>query len=585
MTDADALTPNKRRKLASDAALKRLLVESFSVKPQYTEDTLEDLQFTESDSQAAELSMLKGDLGQPVDNEEGLKMFELPQRVEDSVFGLRLRASRLYVERDCYPLLFDRIMQIWKESDQKEYCDEKDENLVVTGNAGTGKSWFQVYFVRRLLREYDENESRFRFVLRQYNISSFQFIDLKTGQFWEVSSDAVVLNTLRDLLTYVTNVLYMFEPYQDTTTAPAIFHKTPSLSSLPPNPTRLKEYEKLARPVFLFMPLWSLAHLAAVVRHEKRIDEATLEERYLTFGGIIRRTLEYGQRQLKTHKEQLDKRILVVNPDVITSMHCGLDDNSNAQLNNNISGFIAAYTDIPQTGNEAFTENDLTMTSKYVCDKVREKLRLASPREHLQQLAKCLNKEARDISGIDLEVSSAHLVSSGPQTVKWEYYPVGGPLNRPAATNLGLRKLEISRDETITHSKLNYPTDFSFGLVDFFVFINGQCWAFQTTWQDSHAFNLLTLLSFRKKIGADETQQVNLVFVPPPEKLDTYRRRPKLGYLVKGEKLGQPILRARQQVLGAPAAQTMWDNTNICVACPANNDWHTAIEKWLVKSP
>lgn len=577
-------SPNKRRKRHSEAELKKLLLLSYSKDCQLTEDALDDIVFVEWSFHFYGLSMLKDQLGIPIEKREGLDVYKIPDTYAlDEIFGLRLRESRLYVERDCYPLLFDRIMKLWEGKISRSF--------VVTGNAGTGKSWFQIYFLRRLLSDYERSKSGVgppclvRFVLRQFE-SNFHLLDLETCRGWKVNSEngPAHYSLVQPLIATLKHVLYLYEPGMDKDKPPTIFSSTPCLSTMSPNPNRLKEYQKLATPGYLYMPLWEFEQLAVVAEHEKKIDREVLEIRYSTFGGIIRRTLEYDDLVSVKYQDDLDNRIPVVSTDVLRSMHFGLDDNSDGQAQNNISGYIAAYTNIPFTGNDAFTVKDMAMTSKYACIEVRKKLSLENPRRHAEMLAKCLNKESRDITGIDLEVSAAHMISSGPRVVKWEYNAVGGPPKRPAANKLGLTKMEVYRGTTIDELKLNYPADSIFGLVDFFVFSKGECWAFQTTWQDSHAFKLSTLWSFRNKIGYDETKRLNILYVVPPDKLDTYRKRSKLKYLARGEMLDRPILEQKKEVLTADKARTMWNSTNIFVAFPEKNDWHASVEAWL-KTP
>ena len=474
-------------------------------------------------------------------------------------------------------------MKLWEE--------DSDKSFVVTGNAGTGKSWFQIYFLRRLLRDYQRSRSDVgppclvRFVLRQFE-SHFHILDIETCRGWKVNSDngSADYSLVQQLLKSLKQVLYLYEPGMNKDQPPTIFTSTPCLSTMAPDANRLKEYQKLATPGYVYMPLWEFEQLAVVVDHEKKIEREALEIRYSTFGGIIRRTLEYDDLVSVKYREDLDNRIAMVSTDVLRSMHFGLDDNSDGQAQNKISGYIAAYTNIPLEGNDAFTAKNISMTSEYACIEVRKKLSLESPRKHAEMLAKCLNKESRDITGIDLEVSAAHMMASGPRVVKWEYHAVGGPPKRPDTNKLGLTKMEVYRGAMIDESKLKYPTDSILGLVDFFVLIKGECWAFQTTWQDSHAFKLSTLWSFRNRIGSDETKQLNIPYVVPSDKLDTYRRRSKVQYLARGETLDRPILEQKKEVLTADRARTMWNNTNIFVAFPEANDWHKSVEAWL-KTP
>ena len=580
-------SPSKRAK-RDEAALKERLLNSAS-KPDNLEIILEQVGFSLEPFLTTEMKMLRdeleNDIVQDKDKEESNKVYKLPDDCS-GILDNTVRDSKLYVERGCYPPLFNHIMKLWTQDTRKKIM-----NIILTGNSGIGKSWFQVYFLRRLLREYkevhnkkkdddDDDTCHFRFVLRHVANDDFYLLDLQRCQGWLLKGQTVMV---MGLLKGIENILYLYAPgAAKLDGCPKVIAGTPCLSTLSPNPERIKEYKKQARPIFVYMPVWELRDLELVAKHEKNQfpEDFDLEQQHALYGGIIRRTLEYTQLTMDEHKEELDKRIKKVDIDVLRSIHLGLDDNSDAQLRDNISGYIVGYTDIPQEGEDAFVKKQLMMTSAYTCAEVDKSLRLKNPLDHAEGLAKCLSKEVRDITGSNLEVSAAHMVALGPQTLKWNYLPVGGTQTRPPnARKLPDTKKDLHRGGNIEKAKLNYPSDSIYGLVDFFVFIKEVCWAFQTTWQESHAFKLSTLFSFREKIGLAEEGNLNILFVVPPDKLDIYRRRPKEKYLLKGEDANKPI---RDPIKGTiilePTKVTqMWDSTNIFVAFPEHN-WESALK-------
>jgi hypothetical protein len=582
-------SPFKKQRRESEAKLKILLFDEFAASQRMADAALDKFAFNQDDAYCAASKMLKaGDLKSHGESPLGLKAMEIPEdfcnEFRGELFNLKVRPSRLYFERSCYPKLFDTVMKRLKNNNSAK--------IVLTGNAGIGKSWFQVYFLQRVLQMTPKERSGTgmpRFILRQYK-KTFMLIDLDTSEAWEMVSRTRndLDGEVEFLLSAFHNMFYMFEPGQDQTIIPLDQAITPAFSSLSPNSNRLKGYKKEATPAFLYTPNWSYGDLCFVSKLENSDQDFDFEKQYMKFGGIIRRTLEYKKDSQKTYEDELEKRILGVDIRVIRSMHLGLDDSSNAQVENNISGYICAYHDIPECGDGAFFEHDLIMTSEYSRIKVREKLSLTDPKQHGRQLLDCLARKAQDITGMDLEVSAVHLLSLGPNTVKWVYNAVGQsspaiPVPVPVPVKLGHRKMEINRsDDTFEKGKVNYPTNPVFGLVDFLIFLNGTWWGFQTTWQSKHPFKLRTLQVFRNKIGVDETTKVNILYVlPTEEKMNVYTKRGKVKFLETGENPLTPIKENNREVLSAEKVSSMWENTHIYVSYPEEKDWRRALETWM----
>ena len=582
-------SPLKKLRLESNVNVKALLQYEFADSPEMADSVLDNTNFEVHYRCAKACEVLKEDgLEVCKESASGLKAMKIPEKLYNWLDGeflqLEVRNSKLYFERSFFPPLFDKFVRIWQE--------DRNAKIVLTGNAGIGKSWFQVYFLKRLLQLTPEARSDIgfkpRFILRQYK-KKFILIDLVTPEAWKMvheTPNVDMYGEVEDFLAAFNNIFYMFEPGQDHSIIPLNQAATPAFSSISPNPKRLKGYKKQASPLtFLYAPDWSYEDLNFVLKLEGSGEDFEFESQYHKFGGIIRRTLEYSKRTQKEFTDELEKRIQSVDIRVIRSMHLGLDDSSNAQLENNISGYICAYHDIPECGDDAFSKHDLTMTSNFARIKVREKLSLTNPKRHGQQLLECLAQKAQDITGMDLEVSAVHLLSLGPRAVGWFYNAVGYPSSPaiPATIKLGHRKMEIKRtDDDFDKGKVNYPTNPVFGLVDFLIFLDGTWWGFQTTWQHSHPFKLRTLQTFRNKIGADETMVVNILYVlPTTEKMNAYTKRTKKEFLAKGENLGEPIKENRREVMSAEKVRSMWENTNIFVSYPAEKDWRSALETWI----
>jgi hypothetical protein len=573
-------SPTKKQRRYSERKLKTLL-QNFAADEESAEIVLEKFSFLPRPSYTKASNMLRDTpleiCGQ---GNTGIKATKIPEDalslLKGKLFDLTVRPSRLYVERPCYPRLFDSLMDCWSD---------KTAKIVVTGNAGIGKSWFQVYFLQRLLKMTPNERSRLaRFILRQYE-KTFSLLDLETCEAWEMfpAGNHDLSGAVQDFMSAFNEVLYLFEPGQDQTLKPLNQARTPSLSTLAPNPNRLKGYRKEARPLFFYMPNWEFADLDFVSSLEDKDGSFDLNKQYYTFGGIIRRTLDYNKQSQQEEKDTLDKRIAAVDIKVIRSMHLGLDDSSDAQMENNISGYICAYDDIQESGDDAFSKHGLTMTSQYARVKVRQKLSLDNPMRHGQQLLDCLDEKAQDISGMDLETTAVYLLSIGPGQVKWEYSPVGqtAPVN---PVELGHRMMQIHRkDDNFDIKKVNYPTNPVFGLVDFFIKLKGVFWGFQTTWQSQHPFKLRTLWSLRAKIGANETTEVNILYVVATgERMNSYTKRPKMKFLENSESLSKAIMENNEEVLSAEKVRIMWENTHIYVSYPKGKDWRKAVKTWVL---
>ena len=591
---ADAHSSSKKRRVEDvEIALKELLCKKFARIKDDGVTLLERLQFEESIGYSRAAKLLRDDGFEDCTNCEmtGLQTKKIPQETAtelgDALFGLEIRNSRLYMERPCYPRLFDFLMGRWMKKNKTK--------AIVTGNSGIGKSWFQVYFLQQLLVDRSNSGKKkylpsIRFILRQSK-GSFFLLDLESCKAWKMTlSRARSENCSIEAESFMTcfrGIFYLFDPGSDQNLAPLFQAGTPALSTLSPNPNRVKGYKKEARPITLYMPIWERTDLEFVFTLEKGSssdDRYNFDTQYSIFGGIVRRTLDYDPSSWKDEESTLQKRINTVDIKIIRSLHFGLDDSSDGQAQNNISGYICSYVDIEETGEDAFSEPNLAMSSDYVRQKVQQKLGLTKPIEHGKRLLECVNKEARDISGIDLEVSAVYLLSLGPSRVKWDYEEVGKIKSQ--VLELKHKKMEINRiGGDFDAAKLHYPKDRSFALVDFFCTIEGIKWGFQTTWQSTHPFKLRTLWSLRKTLGIHETQQLNILYVLADEKkMESYLLRPKIQYLAKGESLHHPIMDGKK-VLSESQVQCMWDKTAIYVCYPREKNWRKALHKWIESSP
>ena len=123
------------------------------------------------------------------------------------IFG---RLEFLYIRKG-YDELYEDIQALWKTDGAN-----RANKVVLVGNAGTGKSWYQLYILRRLLKrstDYQNDADDYDFVFRQVGHQHY-LIDIKDCVVYQVNSLDV------GLLTFLARSLYFFEPGAEVELAP-----------------------------------------------------------------------------------------------------------------------------------------------------------------------------------------------------------------------------------------------------------------------------------------------------------------------------------------------------------------------------
>ena len=253
----------------------------------------------------------------------------------------------------------------------------EEYRVVLLGNAGTGKSWFQLYALKQLLscdqRDYD-------IVIRQVG-NNVSLIDLDEAVVYEWKTDR-----LRIISEAMTRTLYFFEPGDEGTTAPlGVF--LPSLSTLKPYIERIKEYEKRLCTTLYFWP-WSSGELRALIQDSDPpiMSEETFCDRFHKFGGVLRHVLGEDRQAERKLTERLNK--IDINTLISISLNIDRDDRDN-----NVSGFLVCYDNRSSEGERRFEERNLEYTSAHVVENVRYKIRLLSVKEVLQNVLHRLSGE------------------------------------------------------------------------------------------------------------------------------------------------------------------------------------------------
>ena len=129
--------------------------------------------------------------------------------------------------------------------------------VVLVGNAGTVKSWYQLYILRQLLKrstDYQNDADDYDFVFHQVRHQHY-LIDIKDCVVYQVNSLDV------DLLTFLAHSLYFFEPGTEKELEVTIVG-LPSLATLSPYGKQILEYRKFGTMLLYFWP-WSFTEMCA----------------------------------------------------------------------------------------------------------------------------------------------------------------------------------------------------------------------------------------------------------------------------------------------------------------------------------
>ena len=557
MQDADAIIENMvEREIALEAKLKALADET----DLYIQGSLKLNRPSTKQLRALKKSQLEVIL--PAEKVGStyrkLHCYSLPQPEKGGFLQLHFKPWKFYV-RDGYKELYDAVCKKW-EGDHFRVC--------LIGNAGTGKSMFQLFVLKQLLQQ-PEHERKYDLVVRQVDSRIF-VIDLEDGAVfsWEAVTDGYLTNLLNDL----EKTLYFFEPGNDADRSPlGVF--TPSLSTLSPYERRIKEYSKNLCTRLYFWP-WSFSEMWAVVRHSQlSIDFDKFIERYKLFGGIIRNVLGKDNHA----EEKLEDGLAKINFSTLTAKVLNVDreDSSGSA----VSGFLACYNHRWE-GNYDFSKKNLEYTSVKVEDAVLTKLQVLTAEEYVEGVLNRLDGEIIDLSGKMLENAAMELLSCGAK-YEWQACAVG----KKSWVAFSVQQRTIIRTFTIgekyAQSKLIIaPTKQNFPAVDFLFSCQTKgepVVAFQCTWNKTHPLTVRALYEFRcKQMRIPDTQIVNIYLVSPDNET-LYQSQTKSIFL--DGSLAVDLQWTQTETVSANILQAMWENTNFHVLRPEKS-WKDTLNEW-----
>ena len=487
-----------------------------------------------------------------------LHCYSLPQPETGGFLQLHFEPWKFYV-RDGYNELYDTVCKKW---------EEKNFRVCLIGNAGTGKSMFQLFVLKQLLQQ-PEHERKYDLVVRQVDSRIF-VIDLEDGAVfkWEAVNDGYMI----DLVNSLKKTLYFFEPGNDADRSPlGVF--TPSLATLSPYERRIKEYSKELTSCLYFWP-WSVSEMWAVVNHSKlEIDIDNFVERHKWFGGIIRNVLGKDDRA----KQKLEDRLAKINFSTLTAKVLNVDREDSS--GSTVSGFLVCYNHRWE-GNYDFSKKNLEYTSVKVEDAVLTKLQLLRAEEYVDRVLNRLDGEIIDVSGKMLENAAMELLSCGAK-YEWKSCAVG----EESWVTFSVQQKTIRRTFTIGE---NYaqpkliiaPTKQNFPAVDFLFSCQtegDQVVAFQCTWNKTHPLTVRALYEFRWiQMRIQDTQIVNIYLVSP-DKETLYQSKTKSVFL--DGSLAVDLQWTQTETVSANRLQTMWENTNFHVLRPEKS-WKDTLNEW-----
>jgi hypothetical protein len=494
------------------------------------------------------------------------------------VGGDLIKESDFMFGREFYPLLFEELKQQWKTNHRR---------VGLIGNSGTGKSWFQMYALRRLMLDFDpvEAEGSYSFVVRQVGEELYVY-DLEKANvfYWAVSSNHVVTTTTEGL----SRALYFFEPDTRNTISPMPLQHTPSLSTLSQCLDRIKEYKKRCY-CELYFPAWTLGECVTVGAKCDRTEDA-IRTRYQKFGGVLRHVLTEDVTQAET---DLNDRLIAADIQLLHVLNANIDRDADISkcADNSVSGFLLCYSQIPEVssgGKRRFRERSQDFTSEHVSEEIRKKVRMIPITEKADLVLKHLNHEKVDRSGASLEGATANLLSLGSKVTWLQSPPLSASYIEEVNWNPhSTRKRSIEKvgndiySQLVSKNKILAPTNVSFPVSDLVLSCDtadDDISTYQATWQETHAFSLEALYKLRVvqlRIGHDRKLVINFVV---PQKEETYAKRGKLSYLVGNPNADLKVLKTC--TIARVDVASMWENTEIRVVKPQLS-WEEVVTKLI----
>jgi len=257
---------------------------------------------------------------------------------------------------------------------------------VLLGNPGISKSFFQYYYMWRILNtdelgalppDYWGNTQPPEVVVRQIGESESIVYDIKRLEAQKVSS--VYTPDVVKAFNSVNN-LYLFEPGASSKQPFFEGLRIPTVATVPPNPVHFKEFVK-NRAEMTYMPAYEEEELLGIGDYlrenglvpsgmEEEYTEEKIKERYETFGGILQQVFPTTTQDIEG---QIEKQNQAIEDCDISRL---VLFNSVALNNGDVSSYIMQY-EVDKTGDDAFVISGtrLNSISNGVLEKIIDKMR------------------------------------------------------------------------------------------------------------------------------------------------------------------------------------------------------------------
>jgi len=444
-------------------------------------------------------------------------------------------ASNVIFVRDFYPVLFGLI--------------RKTNRAVLLGNPGVGKSYFQHYYLARLMNPTllgDLPPDKYgsckppKIVVRQMGTGKMTIFDIENRKA-EALDDS--LGRVLECFDPKTS-LYLMEPGMSKIEPHYEGLSLQTLSTVSPNISRYKEFCKNGAVKF-YMPSYTLEELLAIgnfmLDRDSSLKKDTelrnlytphlIKERFVEFGGIMRHVLPNTMDKLKQARK--DMKQAISDCDARALLRSGNPESTD------VSHFVMQY-DVEKEGEGRFTDFGLNFTS----EKIRLQLQEKVLEQHINDkiIALIKNDEMPSfmssalLSKVFEDVIWHQLVSAGG--VQW-HKRTASTSSSGAASGAGKStdnwhrfSLKVSKVvygaipkyENMTENVLYVPTSTTFPFVEAVVKLEGdKLIGFQVTRQANlpKSYNDDPIENFMEKVGLPNLSNFTFVLIPRPNKADT----------------------------------------------------------------
>eukprot|EP01124_Arcella_intermedia_P004668 TRINITY_DN1264_c0_g1_i1.p1 TRINITY_DN1264_c0_g1~~TRINITY_DN1264_c0_g1_i1.p1 ORF type:complete len:571 (-),score=128.47 TRINITY_DN1264_c0_g1_i1:134-1786(-) len=250
----------------------------------------------------------------------------------------------------------------------------RGQRSILLGNPGVGKSWFQLYYLARIVNpdlygplppDCNGRKEPPQIVIRQIGGEEMEIYFLEARRVERIAPvNTIVLNCF-DFST----TLYLMEPGRDAVEPCYSNHAIPTLTTVVPELRHYKEFSKTGKRIY--MPRWELEDLEAVGRYAREAcperagecGEEGIRERYAEFGGIFRYVFPARGSDLEEVRRETLREIEKADPARLVARTADFEDGD-------VSPYLLQYV-VPT---ESFVSPSLDFVSTSVVEKLADKL-------------------------------------------------------------------------------------------------------------------------------------------------------------------------------------------------------------------